>query len=331
MTKFDESMESRETSRAIDDEAARWAAKLDRAPLTTSQDAELKVWLSGGRRRLGAFARARAISAHSERARALGHGFDPADFENTSRDQRPDRRRVLWGAAAAAIVAGVGASVMFMRRPIGLETARGEVRLAPLTDGSVVTINTLTRLAVDYTPDRRTVHLRNGEAFFEVASNAARPFEVDAGDILVRAVGTAFSVRRIPGEPVQVIVSEGKVEIRRRAGTGQPVAVSANYKAVAMETGTAVANTSEMIPNDVRRAMAWREGKISFEGESLRSAADAFERYSGTRIVITDTALANQTVTGLFTATDPAGFAQAVAISFGVQARTEKGEIVISP
>lgn len=332
MTKFDEPMESRETSRAIDDAAARWAAKLDRAPLSPQEGVELDAWLKGNSRRVGAFARAQAIAVHSERARALGSSFNPAAFEPAPRDNNPDRRRLLWGGAAAAAVAvGVGVSVVATRRPMGLETLRGEVRLAPLDDGSVVTINTQTRLTVDYTQVRRTVRLLDGEAFFEVASNPARPFVVDAGDVLVRAVGTAFSVRRIPGEPVQVIVSEGQVEIRRRTGAGRPVAVAANFRAVATETGPAAADTSGLVPNDVRRAMAWREGKIAFEGESLRYAAEAFERYSDTRIVITDPGLANQTVTGLFTATDPAGFAQAVAVSFGVQARAGKNEIVLSP
>jgi transmembrane sensor len=66
-----------------------------------------------------------------------------------------------------------------------------------------------------------------------------------------------------------------------------------------------------------KRLLAWRDGMLSFGGEPLADAVRAFARYSAATIVVTDPQLARQRVTGLFKASDPEGFAQAVAASFG--------------
>ena len=73
--------------------------------------------------------------------------------------------------------------------------------------------------------------------------------------------------------------------------------------------------------------MAWQNGQIAFEGETLAQAAAEFARYSDTRIVIDDPALAKEEIAGLFKATDPVGFAQTIAISLNAHARIGEGEV----
>ena len=73
--------------------------------------------------------------------------------------------------------------------------------------------------------------------------------------------------------------------------------------------------------------MAWQDGHIAFEGESLAEAAAEFARYSDTRIIIDDPALAQEEIAGLFKATDPVGFAQTIAISLNAHARVGEGEV----
>ncbi len=90
------------------------------------------------------------------------------------------------------------------------------VRLEPerhvLEDGSVVELNALTKLDVQYTPTERRVRLVRGEAYFIVAKNPQRPFRVSANQVTVQAVGTAFSVGLDPKE-LSVLVTEGKVRV----------------------------------------------------------------------------------------------------------------------
>jgi transmembrane sensor len=81
---------------------------------------------------------------------------------------------------------------------------------------------------------------------------------------------------------------------------------------------------------DLGRALAWRDGRIAFEGETLAAAAAEFARYSETRIVFADAAIAEEPVTGLFVSTDPVGFARAVAVAFDLEAETREGEVRLS-
>lgn len=98
-------------------------------------------------------------------------------------------------------------------------TAIGERSTFTLSDGSVVALNTNSELVVDFSEGRRDVRLSRGEANFEVAKNPDRPFVVHAGDGVVWAVGTAFSVRysatagELDSAAVDVVVTEGAVKV----------------------------------------------------------------------------------------------------------------------
>ena len=89
----------------------------------------------------------------------------------------------------------------------------GEQYRTALADGSLVELNTATRVAVDLTPEERDIHLRKGEAVFEVAKDPSRPFVVKTPLADVRAIGTVFAVRTENG--LEVAVSEGVVSVER--------------------------------------------------------------------------------------------------------------------
>jgi transmembrane sensor len=78
---------------------------------------------------------------------------------------------------------------------LAFQTSAGERRAFDLPDGSRITLDADSVLNVQMLPDRRSLQLARGEAYFEVAKDAARPFLVRAGGAVVRAVGTAFDVR----------------------------------------------------------------------------------------------------------------------------------------
>lgn len=326
-------MSKRETSSEIDQAAARWAARLDLSPLDDAQQRELDDWLAGDIRRLGAFGKARAVLARTDRAKALGPDYDPGRF---AAPLALSRRRVLWlsGSAIAATAVGAVGLGLWSREP-SYETARGEVRLVPLEDGSVITLNTATQVKVAFSGDLRMVRLVAGEALFEVAKDAARPFVVEAGDSSVRAIGTAFTVRRILGNEVQVLVREGTVELSRRRTEGtatqaaRPVRMTANMKVV--DAADAPPPRPVTVgPEEVSRELAWREGKIAFNGVTLAEAARQFARYSDTPIILDGNSVADRRVTGLYSATNPEGFANAVATVLDLNATVTPQGVVIS-
>ena len=80
---------------------------------------------------------------------------------------------------------------------------------------------------------------------------------------------------------------------------------------------------------NLARALMWREGQLSFAGESLSQAIAEFARYSPQRIVIADAELGHMHISGLFKADNPAGFARAAALSLRANMREENGNIIL--
>jgi len=225
----------------------------------------------------------------------------------------------VWGGSALA--AGVAAMVGVRWRAAmpTYSTRKGEIRLVPLQDGSSITLNTDSEVQVRYRSDERRVELVRGEGLFDVARDVTRPFQVMAGDTRVTAVGTSFTVKRLGGAPVEVMVREGVVEVARPASpTWAAQRIAANVRAVTAPAKPTVSTSLQ--PAVVSRELAWREGMLAFEDMPLGKAAAEFARYSDVRISFADPAIAGETVTGLYAANDPRGFARSVALSFGLQA-----------
>lgn len=308
----------------IDDIAAGWAGREDRGELSPAERQRRDRWLAEDARHRGAYARAHALLRHYERAYALGAGYAPEAFAAP----RPQRRRIAWLGALAAGVAALAVGAVALRVPESAAgghyvTRTGEVLRLPLQDGSAVTLDSASEIVVQYGPGRRRIQLLRGQALFDVAKDRSRPFVVVAGTSEVTAVGTSFSVQRRRGEAVEVLVREGVVELD--AERAVPLRVAANSLALAAPARPV--RVQAVRPERVDRLLAWREGMISFDGDTLEQAAAEFARYNDMRIFIEDPAVAQRTVVGLYSANDPAGFARAVALSMGLRVEQTRNGI----
>jgi transmembrane sensor len=189
-------------------------------------------------------------------------------------------------------------------------------------------INTATTARVKFSDAERHVELVSGEALFDVARDVARPFVVEAGRSRVRALQTSFSVRKLSDADVQVSVRQGMVQIMRPASAGLAL-LAANTRTVVSDGGSDV-KTSQIAPNELTRELAWRQGMLSFEDEPLREAAAEFARYSDTAIRFDDSAIGDETITGLYAANDPQGFARSAALSLGLRSAEQPGSVTLS-
>lgn len=301
----------------ISELAARWAVK-SAGTMTAAEQRELHEWLDADPRHQGAYVRARAQWVDLDRLAAL-HG--PTDMV----DEPPHMSRRYWLAASVAAVTALGGGLSWLA--LRDESERfvagiGEVRRIPLADGSTVLLNTDTEVLVKLTATRRDVELRRGEALFEVAHDKSRPFVVRANKTAVRAVGTAFAVR-LQSTQVDVTVTEGVVELSNAAADSSrsvasaaspsqpPQRVSANERAVILPA--AAPEVSAIPALQLSRQLAWRDGMVSFDGETLQMAANEINRHNRRQIVIDDAVLAQRPLIGVFRATDVEGFAQAAA------------------
>lgn len=306
-----------ETAERIEAAAAAWLARHDAGPLDAAETAAFEDWCAGDPRRLGAYVRLEAVGARLARAGALS-GM-PANAP---------RRAWYYPAAgiAAALVLAVwpasGVIQDFLRTE-RYATDVGEQYRTALSDGSLVELNTATKVAVDLRPEQRHVRLTKGEAVFEVAKDARRPFIVRTplGDI--RAIGTVFAVRS--ENALEVAVSEGVVTIERN---GKVVARVAAGETCSLSASGDVRHEDNQAPR-IARELAWREGKVAFAGETLAEAVAELNRYNRNKLEIADPEVASIHVGGYFRATDPAGFARALEKSFPVVAEIEGDDIIL--
>jgi transmembrane sensor len=329
-------MAERDTSRDIDQAASDWTARLDRGPLTLEGEQAFQAWLSGDPRSKGALLRARAVSMISESAQALGASFDPVAFEAPKRSRFAglSRRQALtWTGSAAAVGSLVAVGVGMPAAGAVISTERGEIRLVPLKDGSTVLLNTQSSVRVKYDAGQRFVTLLKGEAYFSVARDEKRPFIVAVNGCRLRTAQAGFRVRKLDQDPVDVLVNQGQVDVAalNPMAAATALALTANTRLILSDpNGRSAEHPQPVAPEAVSRELAWREGKVAFEGESLKQAADAFARYSDTRIQIRDPGLAREPVSGLFAANDPVGFSRAIAHLFDAKLERDGDDVVLT-
>lgn len=311
----------------IEETAARWVMRLDGGTLQEDEQRELDTWLAADTRHLGAFVRAQAAWVDIDRVAALAAGREPLKSQ-------PPAWQWQRAAAIAAVMLGLIAGLGFVnsRYLAGRESTQiGEVRRLTLEDGSALALNTASVAQVKFADDERRVVLRQGEASFQVAHDEQRPFIVQAGDVSVRAVGTAFSVR-MRRQDVEVVVTEGVVEVVRKGGGTARVAaerVKRNQEVVVataeqVAAPLAVAALSE---TEIERRLAWQDGRLVFQGDALASAVEEVNRYSPLPVVIDDPALGRKSFVGVFRVGDTRAFAQAAATAFDAQVHEEDGAL----
>jgi len=298
--------------------------------LSQADQQALDRWLTDDPRHLGAYAKAEAVLAQLDRIGAAGPDALRTLPVTPAIGSAFNRRTALIGSMAAGLTLSAGGMFWLWRllRQESYSTRIGETKEIVLSDGSLVTLNTNSRLLVHYSKTRRQIQLLQGEALFDVAKNKKRPFIVTAGDTQVRAVGTSFTVKLLPEQPVQVLVREGVVEINRPHVPQAPaVQLAANTMAVAPPEAPI---STEAVPHiQVTRDLAWREGRIAFDNQTLANAAREFERYSDVQIRVPPE-LEDQTITGLFVSNDPVGFARADAISLNLHVEVASNEVRLS-
>ncbi len=300
-------------------EAGVWVARLHGDQRNAQTEAGFRQWLSAHPLNGQAFELAPDVWEDAPELRRVV----PFAYKAPVRS----RRKVLIPAMLATAVAAMAVVAHWWPRDI--QTGVGEQRLLTLEDGSRIYLNTATRVAVRYGRDRRDIELKTGEALFDVARDAARPFVVQAGDRRVTALGTSFAVRHDARRTAVVLVT-GKVavEARKDASAHRDVAADA---AVTLRPGqrlTIVDHKPELDTPELDSAIAWRRGQVVLKDTLLSEAADEMNRYSASRLVVEEPEAARLRVDGLFQAGDSESFAHVVALTYGLTV-AERADLIV--
>lgn len=225
------------------------------------------------------------------------------------------RRKWLKATAALALLALLVWSAMpsvLLRLQADHMTTTAELRTIQLPDGSAVTMGPESSIAIAYTAGERKVALLQGEAFFDVRTDASRPFKVRAERAQATVLGTRFDVR-LNDSDVMIAVEEGRVLVE--GGRHQETLVAGQ----AVKVASAGSFQRERVEAD--SVAMWRQGLIYLKDQPVGSAVDEIRRYFSGRIVMTDGALAAQPTTGVFDLKDPEAALRGLAQAHGATVR----------
>ena len=328
--------------------AAQWTIRRDRG-LSATESIDYELWLAADPRHAAAMQRSAAAWSRLDR---IPEGAAAPVLAAATR-RRSFWRRSLVFAPLATAAAAVALVALHLTRP-SATTPSASAALAPasasaahapssaprqltLSDGTVVQLNTGGEVLEQFTAAERRVLLARGEAHFAVTKNPARPFVVRAGNVDVRAVGTAFNVN-LQSATVDVLVTEGVVQLNRPSAQVPVVTIAAppdnlprltaNERAVVSLAPTSPASPASLAPaivvttatpDDIARTLAWQAPLLRLGGSTLAELVLEFQRRSGQRVILADPALASLRVGGRFRADDLAGFTHLLATTLDLE------------
>lgn len=288
--------------------AVDWGILLDDAPEDMALRDQFQIWLAADPQHRAAWAEASRVSSLIVQTKGI-RPLPPARAANKT-GLRPGRRTVAALAAAIALAWLAGPAVM-VRATSDHRTGDGEQRLVTLDDGSQIRLAPASAIKVDYADDERMVALLTGEAYFDVARDHARPFQVAAGTATVTVLGTGFDVRLGSKERAEIAVHHGIVHVK---AVGEPagVVLTAGHWARIMPDGAA--EQGEISPDMVG---SWTDRRLTAVDRPLSEVVADLRRYYGGQVLLTDATLGARTVTGIFDMTDPLAAARLIVQPHG--------------
>jgi transmembrane sensor len=303
-------------ARQVRAEAASWVARLHGPDRDARTEDGFRKWLAEDAVHAKAFELATEVWQETSDL--------PARLPGATRSAKARRTpRQAWRPlliAAAALPLAVALAFFYHHASKTLATEVGEQRTLTLADGTRVELNTSTQLLVRYDNSARKVILKSGEAWFDVAPNAQRPFIVVAGGQEIRAVGTVFVVRK-DEDALTVTLLEGHVAVRpERAAKADAAGPQVLNPGQRLRVARLVEQREQPVIDSpaLETVTAWQRGQVVFEDTPLGEAAMEFNRYSDIKIHV-EGDLAKIRVGGTFRVGDMASFAQAIADSHGLK------------
>lgn len=246
--------------------------------------------------------------------------------ETALRKRRP---MVRWSLAASLVI-GIAVALVNLLPEVhettstpyeSFVTNTGEQQQVQLADGSHMTLNTNSRVLVDFNSQKRRLILERGEILLEVAKESERPFMVIAGSRAITVLGTTFNVHR-SGLELNVGVVEGSVAVHRSEApiTSGDSLVDAADKEGQTLTGSASAyrlsagvkaNFSGVFASDSGKVHIekiaqpnqypyWHQGTVLFNNQSLSEVVRSLNRYTRKKILIEDARVMNLRISGMF-------------------------------
>lgn len=295
--------------------ASEWLVALQDSPDNPQMRSDFATWLAADDANLRDW---REVSRTYELLGELGALRSAPIPSGLLRRQPAISRRLaigLVGTGLAAAVALMLATSYIFTHDADFVTAKAEVKGITLADGSRVDLGPESALALDFSEERRIVRLMSGEAFFQVASDAARPFRVVTKSLEARVVGTAFEVQLVE-DTTTVAVQEGVVDVSPAGRVTAPERLAAGGRLHLTDDGRV---ERDQLPPD--QVATWRKGRLVVKDRPLSEVVSLLRRYHSGIIAISSGDLGAETLTGAYNLDDPVAALRAMAGSHDAKLR----------
>lgn len=312
-------------------EALAWLSVLNNRP--TAHDLQrFDAWLNGDPAHAQAYTQAQHLwdLCMGPAAKLASEDTSAMNRLLAAMDTPPRRRRRPWLAAVAMaaclvlmVSLGVGWHPFERIQDLGADyvTPYGQRLNLTLADGTEVSLDANTAIAVNLDGGERRVQLRRGTAFFHVSRNG-EPFVVEAGGGETRVLGTQFQVRLQPAG-AQVTVLEGRVAVAADDSARQQV-LTANQ-----QSGYAHGEIEPLVTVDSQAALAWRDGWLNYYQVPLAQVVADLERYYPGRILLFSEQLAARRVSGSFPDSQPLAVLESLQKVMGFERHTLPGGMIV--
>lgn len=304
-------------------DARDWIVRLTSGNVSDADIQRFKAWRDRSAEHGRAFERERLFWRQLQALDGTSDGMPP--FLPAPAVRRPAMARraflVGGGAAVTAAAAAIAVPRLQLWRNADFMTGVGQQTDITLPDGSVATLNTDSAIAVDFTPDLRLVELLKGEAVFRVRPDTSALFRVAALGGNSDALGTTYSVKALDGTAT-ITVTEGHVRVSGFAAPSDPAGAD-RVELFAEQQTSYVSGGRPAAPSavDSAAALAWRSGRVIFEGCPFGTAVAELGRYMPERIVMAPGVNADIPVSAIFSTGDALAAVQALAKTQGLTAR----------
>lgn len=205
------------------------------------------------------------------------------------------------------------------------ETPLGVKSTITLSDGSVVTLNSGTKIRYveNFIGTEREVFLE-GEAFFEVASDTIKPFVVYAGGLSTRALGTSFNIRAFEDEMTEVALVTGLVEVRETDGLDVERILPG--EGVCSLPGKGNLNRKKV---NLDHITAWMNKTIIFDNTPFYKAMLTLENWYGVRIDVVNLKNKDLKITGRYQDETLKNILEGLSYGTGMDYRIKGKEVTI--
>lgn len=211
-----------------------------------------------------------------------------------------------------------------------LTTDVGEHRTVTLPDGAELALNTATTINVRSTRHAEEIELTRGEVSIDSTKRGTKRHRLAAGGVIIETTQANVSIRRDTDDTYTVRIFAGDGTMSPFSGRTHGNVLRTSFTPVRLETGrSAVIKPGKVVlstfkPENARRMLAWKQGMLIFENETVADVVAEVNRYNRSHIIVDDPVIAQLRIGGAFRTTDLGGLVYALESTFHLRAVSKR-------